>query len=114
PFARFALHLQQAAEERQAFAHPEEPEVPWPDPGLAPLLGREAVAVIGDVDLERVLRLQQREAHLVGRGVLLYVVEGLDRDAVERRLRLARKRTRVVDRLLECPAGLVGHVARRG
>src|SRR5213078_2822871 len=48
------------------------------------------------------------------RSVLLHVVEGLDRDAVERRLRLARKGTRIVDRLLECPAGLVGHVARRG
>ena len=72
-------------------------------PGLTPLLGLEAVAVVGYVDLQCVLVLEERETDLVGGGVLLHVVQRLDGDAVERRLGLARKRPRIVKGLLERP-----------
>src|SRR5919204_3474992 len=88
--AQLALDFAEPAEECDALAHSEQTEVAWANAGLAPLLGLEAVAVVGDVDLELILVLQERDAHLVRGGVLLHVVERLDRDAVQRRLRLAR------------------------
>src|SRR5439155_25669571 len=109
-----ALDLAEPAEERDALAHPKEPEVARPHAGLAPLLGLEAVPVVGDVDLERVLGLEQREPHLVRGGMLLHVVQCLHRDAIESRLRFARERPRVVERLLQGPTRVIRHLARRG
>ena len=58
--------------------------------GFAPLLGLEAVAIIAYVYFQRLFIFQQRQADFVRGGMLLHVVKGLNRDAIERRLRLAR------------------------
>src|SRR5437870_8582726 len=84
------------------------------DAGLAPLFGLEAVTVVANVDLERVLVLEERESHFVGCRVLLHVVQGFDCDAIQRRLGLARERPRIVERFLEGPPRLAGHLTCRG
>src|SRR5437879_8062923 len=88
-FARLALHFAEPSQESDALAHSEQTEVPRANPGFAPLLGLEAVAVIADIDLEGLFVLEEREADFVRGRVLLDVVERLHRHAIEGRLGLA-------------------------
>src|SRR5438105_3725950 len=94
----FALHFAESSQESDALAHSEQTEVSGPDPGFSPLFSLEAVAVVADVDLESLFIFQQGQPNLMGGRMFLHVVQGFDGNAVERRLRLPREGTRIVER----------------
>jgi hypothetical protein len=56
--SRLALHLAEPSQESDALSHSEQPEMSRTDPCLSPLFSFEAMTIVADIDLERVLILK--------------------------------------------------------
>ena len=82
------MYLAQSSQESDALAHSEQTEVPRPHASFAPLFGLETVPVITYVNFQRLLIFEKCQANFVSGRVLFHIVQGLDRHAIERRLRL--------------------------
>src|SRR3989442_6155883 len=102
------------AEQRDALAHPEQPEVSRARPRLQPVRRQKAATVVGDNRDEIVVRRAEHEANPLGGGVRFDVLQRLVQHAEDRGLGLERQRTGIVNLGRELPARILSHLLRLG